>query len=301
MRPCAATGTVVDRLAYKLSGEESSRVFDSTIAPIRFSELVVQCAPVALFVGGQLGAGKTALQEAIASVSSCDFSTVAIVNGDEFRGYHPRFRELNALDDTLAAFYTDADTGVWVERAIELVSVRRSSLLIEGTLRDSQVTIGTARRLASLGYRNELHMVAANAFYSRLRILSRYLGQRKVDGYGRYTLLTAHDASYAALPESVHEVIDSGLFGRVVLYDIERNVLFDSDFDGTNVQEAVATILAFVRSNTHVPYDTLLADAQTMRRLALELGCNDRVLADVKKLVEDLLAAARAAEGGVAR
>ena len=133
-------GAVVNRLDFKLSEEESSRVFDLTIVPIRFGELVAQRAPVAFFVGGQPGAGKTALQEAIARVASCDFSTVAIVNGDEFRGYHPHFRELNAIDDTLAAFYTDADTGVWVERAIERVSAQRSSLLIEGTLRNPQVT-----------------------------------------------------------------------------------------------------------------------------------------------------------------
>lgn len=134
-------------------------------------------------------------------------------------------------------------------------------------------------------------MVAANGFYSRLRIFSRYLGQRKVDGYGRYTLLEAHDASYAVLPQSLDEILASGLFSRTVLYDIERNVLFDSRLDARDPSEVVAAIMTLVRSRAHQPLERLLSDAQSMRRLAMELGCGDVVMADVTRLIDDLIVA----------
>lgn len=281
-----------NRLAHKLSDEENGGIFTAAIVPAMFSELSGQVQPRAVFVGGQPGAGKTALQEAIALNVSFDFSTVAKINGDEFRGYHPDYAALNEQDDIWAAFYTDADTGVWVAKAIDLVRGQRSNMLVEGTLRNPNVTIKSARSLTESGYQNELHVVVANEFFSRLRIFSRYLGQRQADGYGRYTLPAAHDASYARLPESLIAIIGSGLFMRVVLYDIERNVLFDSDFSGGDIVSSVSSIVAYVRSQIHQPLDKLLVDVQSMRRLAVELDCDPLVLDDIAKLSNDIIAAA---------
>lgn len=255
----------MDRLAHKLSDEANEALFISAIARIAYADLAPQEEPSAIFVGGQPGAGKTALQDAIAGNVRFDFSTVAKVNGDEFRPYHPDYPALNAEDDVTAAYYTDADTGVWVSRAIELVKGARSNILVEGTLRNPAVTIDSAEGLSKAGYRNELHVVVANQFFSRLRIFSRYLGQRRTDGYGRYTLLQAHDASYGRLPESLQTIIRSNLFDRVVLYDVERRVLLDSDFDREDLPGSVAAIVDFVRSTLHQPVDKLLADAQAIR------------------------------------
>lgn len=242
---------------------------------------------------GSLGRAKTALQSTIARNIRFDFSQVTKINGDEFRAYHPQFEQLNNENDVMAAYYTDVDTGIWVAKAINLAKTTRSSMLIEGTLRNPQVTINSASDLYSAGYRNELHVVVANQFFSRLRIFSRYLGQRAIDGYGRYTLLEAHDASYKHLPDSLSAIISSSLFSRVVLYDVEHNVLFDSDFDGPDVMGAVGAIVSFIRSTLHQAVDRLLADAQAMRQLALELNCSEVVLSDITKLVEDIIASVK--------
>lgn len=152
--------------------------------------------------------------------------------------------------------------------------------------------MGSARDLVEAGYTCELHVVVANEFFSRLRIFSRYLGQKERDGYGRYTLLDAHDASYEALPESLDSILSGGLFRRVVLYDIERSVLFDSvHYDG-NVATAVRAIVAYSRGKLHQPLERMLADVQSLRGLAISLGCNDLVMSDLAKLERDIITVA---------
>ncbi|MEG2260460.1 MAG: zeta toxin family protein [Raoultibacter sp.] len=284
----------IDKFSHKLSESSNSQLFFSVITPAMFADLQSQDAPTAIFVGGQPGAGKTALQEAIEQNISFDPNSVAKINGDEFRGYHPDFMQLNAADDALAAFHTDADTGIWVAKALEFVKSARSNMLIEGTLRNPEVTMGSAQALRSAGYRCELHVVVAHEFFSRLRIFSRYLGQRKSDGYGRYTLLEAHNASYNSLPESLASLVESKLFSRVVLYDIERCVLFDSDFCDGDVVQSVAPIVSYVRSQMHQPIDKLLVDVQSVRMLATSLDCDQMVLGDIKKLAADIVVAASA-------
>lgn len=281
-----------DRLAHKLPDDANEALFRAAIAPAMLGGLVGQENPVAFFVGGQPGAGKTALQEAIAANSDLDFGLVAKVNGDDYRAYHPDYDALNDEDDTLAAYYTDADAGVWVTKSIELVKRARSHILVEGTLRRPEVTVASARDLAEAGYACELHVVVANGFFSRLRIFSRYLGQKERDGYGRYTLLEAHDASYDALPGSLDAILARGVFSRVVLYDIERSALFDSArYDG-DAAAAVRAIVLYTRGKLHQPLDKILADVQSLRALAVGLGCNDLVMGDLAKLERDVIDAA---------
>jgi len=46
-------------------------------------------------------------------------------------------------DDKTAAFYTDRDTGQWVEKAIDEAVRQRVSIVIEGTMRDGNKVADT--------------------------------------------------------------------------------------------------------------------------------------------------------------
>jgi AAA15 family ATPase/GTPase len=277
-----------DRLSHKLPEEENSRIFAELIKPLEYSDLVEQAEPVAIFVGGQPGAGKTALQEAI--FANIDARDVAIINGDDFRVYHPEKNKLETEDDTLAAYYTDADVGEWIERSIEYVKQHKANVLVEGTLRNPNTTIDSACNFQKSGYTAELHVVIAQEFFSRLRIFFRYLDQRRDDGAGRYTLMQAHNASYKVLPQSLVQIAQSGVFKRIVIYTIEQEVVFDSmELNGETIQ-AMSDLVRYIRSGLHKSIEDLLADVHDARRQAIELHCNDMVLGDIDELNRDILA-----------
>jgi hypothetical protein len=218
-----------------------------------------------------------------------DLPDLAIVNGDDFRPYHPEYDRLARQDDTLAASFTDADVGSWVEQAIELVRASSANALVEGTLRNPEVTIRSSRLFASSGYRAELHVMAAHRFHSKLRVFNRYLTQREEQGFGRYTLMGAHDASYDVLPQSLAEIIASGVFGRIVLYTIERDVLFDSQVHDGDVAAAAGSLVRYVRDGFHGSIENLLVDVNAAYRKALDLQCKELVLQDIEALGAEVL------------
>jgi hypothetical protein len=272
---------------YRLSAEENRVLFDKTIVPAEFPILVSQSQPVVVFVGGQPGAGKTALQERIEYLNVLPDLTK--INGDDYRAYHPDYNRLLYEDDTIAATYTDLDVGSWIELSINIVRLSAANALVEGTLCNPAVTIKSAQLFKDSGYLAELHVMAAHRFHSKLRVFNRYLSQREEHGFGRYTLMSAHDASYDVLPRSINTIIESGLFSRVVLYTIERDVLFDSLSYGNSKATVISDLIHFVRNEFHGSIECLLVDINTAYRKAVELGCNDLVLHDIKSLNAEVL------------
>jgi hypothetical protein len=272
---------------HELSYEHSLQIFDTAIAPTELAVSRPQSKPTVIFVGGQPGAGKTGLQGVIESLN--DLPNLVKINGDDFRAYHPSNRQLMIMDDTLAASLTDADVGKWVELAIEHIRVSSANALVEGTLRNPNVTIMSAQSFVSSGYAAELHVMVAHGFHSKLRIFNRYLYQREERGAGRYTLMNAHDASYNVLPQSLAAIIAAGLFGRVVLYTIERDVLFDSRVYDGDVASTVDNLLHYVRDMFHGSLEKLLVDINAAYRKAVALRCRDLVLNDIESLNNSVL------------
>jgi UDP-N-acetylglucosamine kinase len=275
---------------FALSDAVNDSIFQTSITKLLKPLVCTQENPTAIFTGAQPGAGKTALQKQIFAKMT-DAASYAFINGDDLRGYHTRLEELNRENDVLTAYFTDIDTGKWVEKSIDYMAATSTNLIIEGTLRRPETTIGTAKKLAEQGYTNELHVVAANELYSRIRIASRYLWQKAQKGHGRYTLKSAHDASYENLPASVKHILDSNLFSRVVLYDIEYSTLFDSTLDGFDFEGKITPVFNYVRTGKNQQFDKLLADAQQLRELAEQLNCESLIIEDLTGLISDILRA----------
>jgi hypothetical protein len=275
------------KLTHKLSDEDNRRIFFEEILPIEFSDIVHKPHPVVIFVGGQPGAGKTALQKRIFTESQ--LTNALVINGDDFRAYHPENEELLKSDDTMAAYYTDADVGMWIGQAIDIAKENHANALVEGTLRRPEITIKSAGAFKNCGYVAELHVIITQEFFSRLRILFRYLDQRKNEGYGRYTMTEAHDASYSVLPNSLNEIVTADIFNRLVLYTVEHDVVYDSILPNKGAGKQIENLLSYIRADIHKPIEALLADLHDAKTLASQLNCKQIVFDDIQNLTYDIL------------
>ena len=176
-----------------------------------------QVVPAAVVFGGQPGAGKSAaVEEALRALKNRG-GAVAII-GDDLRGYHPHYAALMARDDTTAAFYTDRDTGRWVEMAIEYAAQHRLNLVIEGTMRDGDKVAQTLRSLRSAGYQTDVRALAVNARLSWQGVLQRYESQKADRGYGRMTAQHSHQAAYDGMPGTIERIEQEKLADRVAIY-----------------------------------------------------------------------------------
>ena len=202
-----------------------------------------RCAPSAhpraVLLGGQSGAGKTALHE-LCVKGFKDGSIV--INGDEYRSHHPRFAELDAQYGPEAVAHTAAWAGQMVEALVKALSSARCNLVVEGTLRTSQVPLDTAALLRGKGYRVSLALMAVKPEISLVSCQIRYELMRMAGTTPRATDPAHHNKIVADIVQNVGVLESSGLFDEIRLYSRERELLYPLEGDtrrATDVLEAV--------------------------------------------------------------
>jgi UDP-N-acetylglucosamine kinase len=103
-----------------------------------------------IILGGQPGSGKSTFYE-----MREDFIDYVAINGDEFRRFHPRHKELESDIENYAK-NTQKFSNAVVEKLIKELGDEGYSLIIEGTLRSYEVPVKTCEELKSKGYHASL-------------------------------------------------------------------------------------------------------------------------------------------------
>ena len=127
--------------------------------------------PRAVLLGGQSGAGKTTLHDVFLALEE---SNAIVINGDDYRSVHPRFRQICAQYGIDSPAHTAAWAGRMVEAIIDALSIMGYNLIIEGTLRTSEVPLKTARLLRDRGYSVSLALMAVKPEISLISCQLRY-------------------------------------------------------------------------------------------------------------------------------
>ena len=202
---------------YLLSDAQHQAIFDQHIKPLVFQRAEWQGVPTAVIFGGQPGAGKSAAVEQASAEFAKKGGAVRII-GDELRAFHPKFAELMGKDDQTAAFYTDRDSGRWVEKAIDHARKSQVNIVIEGTMRDPQKVADTMKGLLEAGYKIDARALAVNERLSWQGVLQRYESQQMDRGAGRMTTKEAHSAAYSGMLETITRIETEKLADHVKVY-----------------------------------------------------------------------------------
>lgn len=217
----------LDADGYRLSKTQHQAIFDRRIKPQLFADAKTSERPVAVIFGGQPGAGKSAaVDDAVRELASR--GGAAQIIGDDLRGYHPAYSRLMGQDDKTAAFYTDRDTGRWVEMAIEYAQRNRVNIVIEGTMRDADRVADTMRSLRSAEYVIHARALAVNERLSWQGVLQRYENQKADRGSGRMTAPHSHQDAYNGMPGTVERIEHEKLADRLTLYVRGGDAIYDN-------------------------------------------------------------------------
>jgi len=216
---------------HRLSEAEHQAIFERDIKPDLFAGAKPSRQPLAVIFGGQPGAGKSvAVDEAMNELSPRG-GAVQII-GDDLRGYHPKYARLMKADDKTAAFYTDRDTGRWVEKAIAEAKAQRVNIVIEGTMRDGEKVAATMDSLREAGYQIDARALAVTARLSEQGIMQRYENQKADRGAGRMTTPQAHQAAYDGMLQTLDRIEGQKLADRVTIYRRGAEVTYSNELQG---------------------------------------------------------------------
>lgn len=224
--------------------------------------------PKGFVLGGQPGAGKSNL---VRKINAELGGNLLVVNGDEFRRYHPEFEEIQAKYGKDAPKYTASFSGEMTERVIAKALSEGYNISVEGTFRTTEVPMKTLDQMRSHGYTTAVYIQTTPAEVSWQSTIERYEEMKALGEMPRYTDKAHHDLVVDLLPKNADTVYLSGKADHFRVYNRD-GLVFD---DRIHVGQMPSTAIDYeLHRNTRQ-----LNDIQT------DLRANAHLLSVTQKLV----------------
>lgn len=180
----------------------------------------------------------------------------SIINGDDLRNYHPFYTQFLIEDEENAADLTQESVNYWVERLINEVSNRKGDIIIEGTMKNPNVPINTAKLLKEKNYSVEANIILTNQEISKVDMIRRYLVQKQSFGSSRFTKPEAHKNILKNILESIIKINQSEFFDNVKIYRriaVEYKKIFEKNlFDNVNNLNIIEIIESEMKENSYL-------------------------------------------------
>jgi UDP-N-acetylglucosamine kinase len=173
--------------------------------------------PLAIILGGQPASGKTHIFEHL-KINIYPDKKFVIINGDEYRAYHPRSVEIAIENNKDYADITQSFANNLVTFMKEECIKSRYNFILESTFRNIETIKNTSEELKKDNYKTAVHALSVPYWDSILGIFERYEGQIKQTGFGRFSPLTTHDEAFEALPKNLKSCLQEQLYDEIFIY-----------------------------------------------------------------------------------
>lgn len=180
-------------------------------------------APRAVLLGGQSGSGKTTIH----NIEQAADPNVIIINGDGFRTKHPLYEKICQAEGDDFVKYTQDFANELCNELIARLSDEGYNLVIEGTLRTTEVPLASYNLLKGKGYTVELAIMATPKETSWQGTIERYNQMLLAGYYARATTKESHDTIVNNIVPNLQKLYKMHIFDNIVIYDREENCLYD--------------------------------------------------------------------------
>ena len=176
--------------------------------------------PKGFVLGGQPGAGKSSL---ILKVKEELDGNVIVINGDDYRKYHPDYAKFQSQDTKDSAPKTQEFAGKMTEVILQKAIKEKYNVVIEGTFRTAQTPIQTLKQFRENGYQTQVMIQTCNKELSWESCLERYNKMLEVNPKeARYTPKEHHDLVCENLAQNIEKVCQSGFADKVGIYKRDK-------------------------------------------------------------------------------
>ncbi|MGI5532467.1 zeta toxin family protein [Streptomyces syringium] len=211
---------------HRLSAEEHRWIFDVLIAPSLLEDITPQERPVAVFVMGQPGSGKTTAAGVLRRALR---GRPTRISGDFFKASHPDYYDLLREEPRTAGERIRADYRAWQAMAEAAVRQRRGDVTIEVAPGSAAGFVEGAMAYRRAGYRVELVVLAVRAADSRQGTAVRCADVNRLGGHGRFTTAAGHDHHFAVLADAVVAAEQQAVADSVMVWGRDGTVLYRND------------------------------------------------------------------------
>lgn len=209
------------KLHYSLTEEEFQEMYLQA-KTITFANCTPpQDRPVAIFTGGQPGAGKSGLVLKTKKEFLEANKDLIVFDLDMYRGLYKKSLEIAIKYPDLYSEITGKAAGKIMEKLSTEAIQKGYNFILEGTMGKSVYTLDILQK-----YRSDYNIVALLLAVSReeslLSIFERYIEMKKSMGIGRMTTIESHDKKYENFPNIAGTLETRGV--EVEIYERSKDI-----------------------------------------------------------------------------
>ncbi|MGN0683960.1 MAG: zeta toxin family protein [Oscillospiraceae bacterium] len=206
---------------------------------LTFGKVPVE-TPTAYILGGQSGAGKSAIHSMVKQENPNFIS----IDGDTFRKRHLNFEIIQKLYGNDAANYTQPFANNIVISLIEKLSSEHYNLIIEGTCRRADVPLKTCADLKEKGYNAILAVMCTDKNTSWQSTIDRYNLAAALGEPPRAVPYDKYLETVNALPSNIETIYKANAFDDILLLNRNQECLYQySQSPEINPREIFESIL----------------------------------------------------------
>lgn len=182
--------------------------------------------PMAYIIAGQPGSGKTRMSSIVIEEYN---GNIVQLQGDNFRGFHPRHKELTRNYGQYCGFFTLESSARFSDLAMKQAVKERYHILQEGSLENIERTLDDIRFLKKNGYTICVLLRACPRKESWKAIHQLFLQQRlKAPGLSRLITKEYHDKACLSFLSATNVLVKENLQDRLIIKS-PKGLLYDSD------------------------------------------------------------------------
>ncbi|AXK37814.1 ATP/GTP-binding protein [Streptomyces armeniacus] len=212
---------------HRLSAAEHRWIFDELIVPSYLGGIVPQERPVAVYVLGQPGAGKSQAADLVQHAMAGRGATR--IAGDDLKPMHPDYHQLLREQPRTAGEAIRADYRAWRAEAEAYVRARRGDVVVEAAPGSGEEFRLSAARFAAAGYRIEVVALAVRAADSRQGTARRFVRAQQLGVPARFTTRSGHDACYAGVAAAVRSAEGLPAVGSLLILHRDLRTLYRNE------------------------------------------------------------------------
>ena len=210
--------------------------------------------PVAIFTGGQPGAGKTGI--VLMTKQEYERKGSDIISFD-LDSYRPFYKNAGIIARDYPSLYADI-TGKYAGKIMERLSEKAINegynFILEGTMGKSTYTLDVLKENGA-DFETIARLMATSKEESLLSIFERYIEMRKSMGVGRLTTVSSHNSKYDKFPGIASRLESKGVEVEVyerstTIEDIAKPIMIYKTSSQTNIHLSVERALQAGRNNS---------------------------------------------------
>lgn len=203
---------------FKLSQKEIDAITNIIIQFLK-TDKTPSSDPIAIIVGGQSGAGKTALM----AHAGIEFSNSIFIDNDLLRSFHP---QAHLIRSKYPEYYTELTDQLGIDITSKIVDYfmgnnengDRYDIIFHQTLKNNRIVDDAMTKFHNAGYTVIVRALAVSYFESKISQLERCMAQYNSVGFCRHVDPETHCDAIKGIPYTVSYMEETGKYDLIQIY-----------------------------------------------------------------------------------